>query len=161
MQQRLEFARQIPIPARDREQNIIRKQSGGNQRLAEIFEFVGHEPKIARYYACEHYEEQRRQDPSGTSLIEIKDRKASLLELRQNNGRNQVAADNEKDVYPYKSPAKSFEARVEQYHWKNGKSPQPVYFSSVIHGRMLALRFRAFGRSLNQGGSQAVATERG
>lgn len=62
-----------------------------------------------------------------------------MLKLSQNDGCNQVAADNEENIDAYEAAAKRLKASVEQYDGQHSQRPKSVYLSSVVHSVLLAV----------------------
>ena len=137
MQQRLQRVRRPPVPGFVPEQDVRAEGGDGQQAFREALQVRGQQPEPGEGQAGEHDQEQRRQDAPGAPFVEMDEGEAAPLHVGQDDGRDQVAADDEEDVDADITAAEARHAGMEQDHGDDGDGPEPVDFRTVFHGRTL------------------------
>ena len=139
MQQRLQRVRRPPVPGFVPEQDVRAEGGDGQQAFREALQVRGQQPEPGEGQAGEHDQEQRRQDAPGAPFVEMDEGEAAPLHVGQDDGRDQVAADDEEDVDADITAAEARHAGMEQDHGDDGDGPEPVDFRTVFHGGGLSL----------------------
>ena len=85
--------------------------------------FVGRHPPPGKRQACQHHDEQWRQDATGTPLKEVEERKGSILQFQNDDGGDEIAADYEEDIYANKTTRKYLESGMEKNDRHDSHSP--------------------------------------
>ncbi len=130
VEQRLELRRGVEISRLAPKQEIGSEGRHRDQAFGERLDILRHEIEPGERQRDEHDEKQRRQDAPRPALVEIRQAEALGLEIGDDDGGDQIAADDEKNIDPDIAAAERPEARVKQNDRNNGDSPQTIYFGT-------------------------------
>src|SRR3977135_996950 len=103
MQYGIEIGSRLEVPTFAPDREIHGKRGSSSRMLAQIFELIGKQRKPTEVKACRQHDGERGKQASRTTYIEIREFESGSPELRENEGRNEKARDDEKYVNAYES----------------------------------------------------------
>ena len=130
MEQRFGLHRCVEIARLAPEQEIGGEGRDCDQAFAERLDILRHEVEPGERQRDQHDEKQLRQDAPRSAFVEIRQAEALRAKISDNNGGDQIAADDKKDIDPDIAAAERPEAGVEQNDRNDGDDPQTIYFGT-------------------------------
>ena len=121
MQKRLGIGSIIEIAALEPENEIGNKSRTASHMLAQLQVFIRQQEKPAESKTGDQNCNQNRINAADASAVKLPERKRAIFKLRKNNGRNQKAGNDEKDINPDKPTLQIFRKRMKKKNSKNSQ----------------------------------------
>ena len=109
------------------EQDVRGKRGDGDKAFSEFLHVSRQQPHPCKWNTHGHHEEQGRQYPSRPSFVEVNQTESAFIHLRQNDGSDQVTADDKKDVHTDIATPECFEAGMVQDDRNDSDGSQAIY----------------------------------
>ena len=121
----------IEVTAFSPEVEIGGKGGHANNTLGEGTQFVRGQQHPGKRQTGNHYRKEGWQDTSCPTLIESSQTEAPGLLLTQNDGGNQIAADNKKNIYANVSTAEDRQTGMKKNDRHHSNRPEAINLSSI------------------------------
>ena len=101
---------------------------------AQLIEFIGQQIEPAEHQARNQHGQQGREYPAYAPPVELGETETTLLQVLEDDRRDEVAGYDEEDIHADKTSAAPTREGVEENHGQHGEGAQAVDIGAVLRG---------------------------